>query len=205
MVKRIHDAGPKLKRASLFILTDGHSDLAKKKSETVPIKGSNIPLRVEFWDIERLSRVVGSGAPQSDIEIDVVAMNGEPLLCVPRRPSRKTSTRLSTIVPGSSCSSCTTSTAPPCFKGTSVRSSRQREGEPRDTGLLKQRPGRFLAYNNGISLTAEASRREQGEAGLASPGLEACRSSTGARRPRRSIAPARSTSSTCPGSSSRRS
>ena len=35
---------------------------------------------------------------------------------------------------------------------------------------LKQQPGRFLAYNNGISLTADSVETQQGEAGLASPG-----------------------------------
>jgi len=32
--------------------------------------------------VERLARVVGADKPQAEIEIDLLAMNGEPLPCV---------------------------------------------------------------------------------------------------------------------------
>jgi hypothetical protein len=156
MAKRIHDAGPKLKRARLFILTDGLSELAKKKSETVSIKGFDIPLRIEFWDIERMSRVVGSGAPQTDIEVDVVAMNGAPIPCVTAPVREDEYQSYVMIVPGALLFKLYDEHGSALLQR-NVRSFLQAKGKVnrgiRDS--LKQQPGLFLAYNNGISLTAD--------------------------------------------------
>jgi hypothetical protein len=163
MAKRIHEAGPKLRRARLFILTDGQSDLARQKSGTVEIKGRDIPLKVEFWDIERLSRVIGSGAPQADIEIDVAAMNGSPLPCLTTPAGDGEYRAYVMILPGTLLFNLYNEHGAALLQR-NVRSFLQAKGKVnrgiRET--LKNLPGRFLAYNNGISMTAD-SVETQGE------------------------------------------
>ena len=157
MARRIHEAGPHLKRARLFILTDGQSELLRQKSEAVEIKGFGIQLRLEFWDIERLARVVGSGAAQKDIDIDVVAMNGEALPCVTTSVDEEEYRAFVLIVPGTLLFRMYDDHGSALLQR-NVRSFLQAKGKVnraiRDS--LKQQPGRFLAYNNGISLTAES-------------------------------------------------
>ncbi len=71
MAQRIHEARLRIKRARLFILTDGLSDLARGKPKVMPLKDSSIDLKIEFWDLERLARALASGRPQEEIDIDV--------------------------------------------------------------------------------------------------------------------------------------
>lgn len=168
MAKRIHEAAPTLKRARLFILTDGQSDLAKQKSASLEIKGFDIPLRMEFWDIERMSRVVGSGAAQGDIEIDVVAMNGSALPCVTAHAEDDEYKAYVMVVPGTLLFNMYDEHGAALLQR-NVRSFLQAKGKVnrgiRDS--LKQQPGRFLAYNNGISLTADSVETEETGGALA--------------------------------------
>jgi len=168
MAKRIHEAGPRLKRARLFILTDGQSDLARQKSASVEIKGHDIVLRMEFWDIERLSRVIGSGAPQTDIEIDVAAMSGGPLPCLTIPTGDGEYRAYVMILPGTLLFTLYNEHGAALLQR-NVRSFLQAKGKVnrgiRDT--LKNQPGRFLAYNNGISMTADSVETQGDGASLA--------------------------------------
>lgn len=157
MAQRIHEARNRIKHARLFILTDGLSNLARDKPKTVPLKDSSIDLKIEFWDLERLARALGSGRPQEEIDIDVAALAGAPLGCVPLPGADDEYTAFVTVIP-----------APLLFRiyeehgarllERNVRSFLQAKGKVnrgiRDS--LKAQPGRFFAYNNGISLTADA-------------------------------------------------
>ena len=74
-------SGPR-PEAREHLRSDGRPDALSRCSRSRSlflIKDSPTQLRVVFWDVERLARVVGSGRPQSEIEIDLIAMNGEPL------------------------------------------------------------------------------------------------------------------------------
>jgi hypothetical protein len=157
MAQRINAAGKHLKRARLFILTDGVTDLAREKPKLVPVKGSDIELRIEFWDIERLSRVVAYGRPQEEIDIDIAALHGQPLSCVASRADQDEYSAYVTIIPGTLLYKIYDEHGPRLLER-NVRSFLQAKGKVnrgiRDT--LKQQPGRFLAYNNGISMTAES-------------------------------------------------
>ena len=157
MARRISEAKATIKNARLFILTDGQSDLSRRKSATLDIKGLGIPLRIEFWDIERLSRVVSSGTPQSDIEIDVVAMNGTALPCVTTTTVEDDHQAFVMIIPGSLLFRMYDEYGATLLQR-NVRSFLQAKGKV-NKGIresLKSQPGRFLAFNNGISLTAES-------------------------------------------------
>jgi len=157
MAKRIHEFGPRLKNARLFVLTDGQTDFSRLKPTTLPIKDTGVQLRIDFWDVERLSRVVGSGNPQSEIEIDLLAMNGEPLPSVTAIADEHEYQAFVTIIPGTLLFKMYDEYGPALLQR-NVRSFLQAKGKVnkgiRDS--LKQQPGRFLAYNNGISLTADS-------------------------------------------------
>ena len=156
MAQRINSAGPSLKRARLFILTDGQTDLAREKPKQLSIKDSAIEFRMEFWDVERLSRVLAYGRPQGEIDIDVIALNGSALPCVTVPVDEFEYAAYVTIVPGTLLFRIYDEHGPRLLER-NVRSFLQAKGKVnrgiRDT--LKQQPARFLAYNNGISLTAE--------------------------------------------------
>jgi len=156
MAKRISEAKAGLKNARLFILTDGQSDLSRRKPMNVEIKGLDIPVRMEFWDIERLARVGGSGTPQSEIEIDVIAMNGTALPCVTTTSGEGDFRVYVTMIPGQLLFKMYNEYGSTLLQR-NVRSFLQAKGRV-NKGIresLKEEPGLFLAYNNGISLTAE--------------------------------------------------
>jgi hypothetical protein len=157
MAQRINAAAPRLKRARIFILTDGQTDLAREKPKLMPLKDNPIELRIDFWDVERLSRALAFGRPQSEIEIDVVALNGSALPCVTIPADDAEYAAFVTIVPGTLLYRIYDEHGPSLLER-NVRSFLQAKGKVnrgiRDT--LKQQPARFLAYNNGISLTAES-------------------------------------------------
>ncbi|MFZ1964227.1 MAG: AIPR family protein [Roseiarcus sp.] len=156
MAKRIHEAAKTIKRARLFILTDGQSDFGDRKEGVTEIEGYDIPLRIQFWDISRMSNVLGSGAPQKDIEINVVAMNGAPLPCVTAPVDEDEYRAYLTIVPGTLLRRLYEEHGSALLQK-NVRSFLQAKGKVnrgiRDS--LRLQPHRFLAYNNGISLTAD--------------------------------------------------
>lgn len=157
MALRINAAGPRLKRARLFILTDGQSDLAREKPRKLPIKDSDIELWIEFWDIERLSRVLANDRPHEEIDIDVTAIYGEPIPCVTVPIDGAEYAAYVTIVPGELLYKIYDEYGPRLLER-NVRSFLQAKGKVnrgiRDT--LKAYPTRFLAYNNGISMTADS-------------------------------------------------
>ncbi|MDZ5454436.1 AIPR family protein [Labrys sp. ZIDIC5] len=156
MVQRIHEARQRIKRARLFILTDGLSDLARDKPKVVPLKDSAIELKIEFWDLERLARALASGRPQEEIAIDVVALAGSPLSCVALPNCENEYAAFVTVIPAPLLFRIYEEHGPRLLER-NVRSFLQAKGKVnrgiRDS--LKAQPGRFFAYNNGISLTAD--------------------------------------------------
>lgn len=157
MAQRIHEARSRVKRARLFILTDGLSDLAREKPKVMPLKDSVIDLKIEFWDLERLARAVASGRPQEEIDIDISALAGVPLAAVPLPGGDGVEySAYVTVVPATLLFRIYEDHGPRLLER-NVRSFLQAKGKVnrgiRDS--LKMQPGRFFAYNNGISLTAD--------------------------------------------------
>lgn len=156
MIQRIHEARSRIRRARLFILTDGLSDLARDKPKIMPLKDSVIDLKIEFWDLERLARALASGRPQEEIDIDVLALAGSPLACVPLPSTGEEYSAFVTIIPATLLFQIYEDHGPRLLER-NVRSFLQAKGKVnrgiRDS--LKVQPSRFFAYNNGISLTAD--------------------------------------------------
>ncbi len=170
MCQRIHAAGSRIKRARLFVLTDGTTDLARKKPQTAQPKGSPIEIHVEFWDIERMARAFAYGKPQQEIDIDVVELHGTALPCVAASGALDEYEAFLLMIPGTLLQRIYNDYGARLLER-NVRSFLQAKGKV-NMGIrrtLRDEPGRFLAYNNGISMTADSvdvTRADNGSANL---------------------------------------
>lgn len=169
MCQRIHAAGSRIKRARLFVLTDGWTDLARRKPQTIQPAGSPLEIQVEFWDIERMSRAFAHGRANPEIDIDIVEMHGAPLACVTATGAAEDYEAFLTIIPGTLLRRIYDAYGARLLER-NVRSFLQAKGKV-NAGIrktLREEPTRFLAYNNGISMTADSVDAVRGEHGSAS-------------------------------------
>ena len=152
MASRIHELKNHVDRVRVFILSDGVTQL--KQLDLGEING--IPAKFEIWDIERLFRGMQSGLPRDDIEIDFEEMFGEALPCLtlPRSPSDYTAYLV--ILSGDMIYRLYDDYGSRLLE-LNVRSFLQARGKVnrgiRET--LRDEPERFMAYNNGLSMTVD--------------------------------------------------
>ena len=152
MASRMHELQKKLDRIRIFVLSDGVTQL--KQLDATEING--IPAKFEIWDIERLFRGMQSGLPRDEIEIDFEEMFGEaiPYLILPQPPSDYTA--YLAILSGDMIYRLYDEYGSRLLE-LNVRSFLQARGKVnrgiRDT--LRNEPERFMAYNNGISITVD--------------------------------------------------
>ena len=152
MASRMHELEEHLDRIRIFVLSDGVTQL--KQLDATEING--ITTKFEIWDIERLFRGMQSGLPRDEIEIDFEEMFGEavPCLILPQPPSDYTA--YLAILSGDMIYRLYDEYGSRLLE-LNVRSFLQARGKVnrgiRDT--LRDEPERFMAYNNGISLTVD--------------------------------------------------
>jgi hypothetical protein len=155
MASRVYEVASGLTRVRLFVLTDGLSRIRDVRG--AKIKGLPVSLEVEIWDIERLFRSMRSALPRDVIEIDFESTFGAPLPCLamPRSPEDYLSYLM--IMPAEILYRIYDEYGSRLLEF-NVRSFLQAKGKVnqgiRDT--LRQEPDRFMAYNNGISATADS-------------------------------------------------
>ena len=122
--------------------------------KSITIEGAEISFTV--WDIDRLYRCVTSGKMRETIEIDFQEKFGFTIPCIENTTSSKYSVYLA-IVNGDLLASLYNEFRDRLLEK-NVRSFLQVKGNVnkgiRDT--LRNEPDMFLAYNNGISVTAES-------------------------------------------------
>ncbi|HUT09607.1 MAG TPA: AIPR family protein [Thermoguttaceae bacterium] len=151
MAARIHEARTKLDKIRFFVFTDG----VTKAEVKPPSDLHGLRPSVHIWDIERLFRCISSGRRRETIEIDFVSEFGEAIPCL-EVPSDGTDYHAYlAIIPGSILFKLYDQYGPRLLE-LNVRSFLQARGKVnkgiRDT-IIKE-PDRFLAYNNGITVTA---------------------------------------------------
>ena len=150
MASRIHELKGDLNRVRVFILSNGVTQL--KQLDPMEING--IPVKFEIWDIERLFRGMQSGLPRDDIEIDFEEMFGEALPCLTLPQSPSDYTAYLVIFSGDMIYRLYDDYGSRLLE-LNVRSFLQARGKVnrgiRDT--LRHEPERFMAYNNGLSMT----------------------------------------------------
>ena len=152
MASRIHELEKDLDRIRIFILSDGITQL--KQLDAGEING--IRVRFEIWDIERLFRGMQSGLPRDEIEIDFEDMFGEALPCLTLAKPPCDYTAYLTILSGDIIYRLYDEYGSRLLE-LNVRSFLQARGKVnrgmRDT--LRDEPDRFMAYNNGLSITVD--------------------------------------------------
>lgn len=153
MALHIHDLRNKLSQVRLYLFTDGRTTLEIKKNITI----ENIICSFHIWDIERTYRCLSSGKQRETIEINFESQYGVAIPCLPMpRPNSDYMAYLA-IIPGDILYQIYADYGSRLLER-NVRSFLQARGKVnkgiRQTILHK--PHRFLAYNNGISATAEA-------------------------------------------------
>ena len=159
--KTIHDQKDMIKTVRICALTNG---LVEPVSfGNLMLGGAEISFAV--WDIDRLYRCVTSGKMRETIEIDFQEKFGETIPCIENNSSGKYSVYLA-IVKGSMLAGLYDEYRERLLEK-NVRSFLQVKGSVnkgiRDT--LKLEPEMFLAYNNGISVTAEGITLERDDNG----------------------------------------
>ena len=154
MAQRIHELKGKLTAVRVFLFTDGQI-----KGTVRPTTIRGLPISFHIWDIVRLHRCVSSGRQREPIEIDFEADFGGPVPCL-EGPGQDAACRVFlTLLPATTLHRLYDTYGPRLLE-LNVRSFLQARGKV-NQGIrttLTRRPERFLAYNNGISATAEEVR-----------------------------------------------
>lgn len=154
LAMQIYHLKDELEQVRIYVLTDS---LVKSKEEIPSEIIDSIQISYHVWDIERLFQAYSSGLKREVIEIELNNEYYPPIPCL-NTAERKDAeyTSYLAIIPGRTLVNIY-STYGPRLLERNVRSFLQAKGKInrkiRDTILNK--PQRFLAYNNGISATAE--------------------------------------------------
>lgn len=148
----IHDNKKQIKTVRVIALTNGNTKPIALNSITL----NGVEISFGVWDMDRLFRCTTSGKMRETIEIDFSESFGQTIPCIENTVSEKYSVYLA-IISGELLAAIYDQHGPRLLER-NVRSFLQVKGAVnkgiRDT--LKDEPDMFLAYNNGISVTAES-------------------------------------------------
>ncbi|MBD2465604.1 AIPR family protein [Oscillatoria sp. FACHB-1407] len=155
MAQLIYKLKHQLSRVRLFLFTDGLTTVKHKQN----LVKDGITYSFNIWDIQRTYRCVTSGQQREAIEINFQSQYGFPIPCLPMPESNIDYNACLAIIPGEILCKLYEEYGSRLLER-NVRSFLQVRGKVnkgiRQT-ILKE-PHRFLAYNNGISATAEEVR-----------------------------------------------
>lgn len=148
----LHQKKDKIKNVRICAITNGLVKPIPFKNITI----GNAEISFTIWDIDRLYRCVTSGKMRETIEIDFEGKFGTTVPCIENSTSGKYSVYLA-IIDGNILAALYDEYRDRLLEK-NVRSFLQVKGAVnkgiRDT--LREEPEMFLAYNNGISVTAES-------------------------------------------------
>ena len=154
MAAHIHGSKTNLSKARLCVITDGRTTVERVPDDYYL---GDIAVTCSLWDVVRLHRVSTSGRQRDAISIDLMERYGEPLPCLQADNTQEGYRAFLLLIPGVVLRGIYSDYGPRLLE-TNVRSFLQARGKVnrgiRDT--INREPERFLAYNNGITLTAEA-------------------------------------------------
>lgn len=161
MAERIHSAWPGLHLIRIFLVADGSVTALRLKESTI----AGLPATVSLWDITRLHRLSSSGKRQEEIFIDLDA-RGYTINCLESLEQLDGYRCLMTVLPGKLLAELFDEHHSRLLQR-NVRAFLQARGKV-NKGIaetISMQPGRFLAYNNGVSATARQARLERSESG----------------------------------------
>ena len=169
MAAHIHGMRGSLSQVRLCVLTDGRTTVETLPQDVV----GDISLTSSLWDIVRLHRSSLSGRQREAISIDFRERFGQPLPCLVADSPGDGYRAFLMLIPGHMLREIYADFGPRLLER-NVRSFLQAKGKVnrgiRDT--ISREPERFLAYNNGITMTAEAVELSQTPDGNAISCLE---------------------------------
>ena len=153
MASHIHSFRDGLTHIGLHVVTDGRTTV-----ETLPQDDlGSVPVSRSLWDIVRLHRLSTSGRRREAISIDLRERCGGPLPCLQADTTQEGYRAFLALIPGDLLRGIYADYGTRLLER-NVRSFLQARGrvnrDIRDT--IIREPERFLAYNNGITLTAES-------------------------------------------------
>ena len=164
MMERLHEVSGSVDRVRVVLIGDGFA----ADPGTVAVEAEGVEVQLDVWDLRRLFRVDSSGLPYEPVEIDLVERMGRPLPCIASPDAQAGFDVYLAILPGELLHDLYHEYGPRLLE-LNVRSFLQARGKVnrgiRDT--LKNEPHHFMAYNNGISATAEFVETVVTEQGLA--------------------------------------
>jgi hypothetical protein len=148
----IHELKDTLINIRLFLLTDG----IVKVESIDDIKENNLNISHHVWDIQRLFRLYSSGKKREAIEVDFENEFGGSIPCLSLTESNPDYVTYLAIIPGKTLVKLYGDYGPRLLER-NVRSFLQVRGNVNKgiRNTIIQEPHMFLAYNNGLSATAE--------------------------------------------------
>jgi hypothetical protein len=150
---QIHDAQDEITSIRIFVFTNGESPRAKLSEE----KEDGVTVESNFWDIDRLYKQFTSGGEREEIVVDFVNDHGAPvpaLLCDSGESGYKCYVG---FLSGHTIAEMYARHSSRLIEQ-NVRMFLQARGSV-NSGIqttIKDEPDNFLAYNNGMSLTAKS-------------------------------------------------
>lgn len=142
-----------IEQVRVFVLTD---QVAKSKNfKTRDVGGKAI--RLEVMDIERLHRHLSEGKPRDELVVNFVETSGTPLPCVYVPGADGEYDYALTAIPGEALRVLYEKFGARLLEA-NVRSFLSVKGKGVNAGIqgtLRNAPGRFMAYNNGIVMVAD--------------------------------------------------
>ena len=143
------------RQARIIVITDGVSAIREIPPTTV----ANVEVTFAIYDIRRLMRTMQTGQTREVIDIDFAAMKLPPIPCVAMPIGSEPYETYLAIFSGETLYELYESYGPRILEF-NVRAFLQTRGTVnrgiRDT--IRDHPGHFMAYNNGISVTADEVR-----------------------------------------------
>lgn len=153
MAQQLADAWDQVAEIRLVVLTNAALRTTVGKETT--LDGRKVFHSV--WDLTRLHKLASSGLAQEPISIDVVDVWGKPIPCLGPQGDPGTYDTYLMMLPGELIARIYEQHGPRLLE-LNVRSFLQSRGKVNQAiqKTIKDAPRRFLAYNNGISMTAAA-------------------------------------------------
>lgn len=154
MLHHIHSIKEDIDRVRFILFTDGR--LAQRSKKKLREKVGNYIVIHEIWDIERIHRFRSSGASHEPVEVDLTALANGGIPCISVDSNEIGYQTSSAVFPGSLLYDLYDEYGQRLLE-LNVRSYLQARGKV-NKGILEtlmEKPERFLAYNNGITVVAE--------------------------------------------------
>lgn len=152
-----------LDTARIFLLTNGVVKQAEENDREI----AGVDVKHYLWDLEKLRRLLTSGQARETIQIDLVKDYGGSVPCLAQQDGTGEYTAYLAFFPATLLANIYGDYGPRLLEK-NVRSYLQAKGKVNKgiQATIRETPHRFLAYNNGISGTAEAVTVSQSQAGL---------------------------------------